>query len=58
MSRCVIIVNSAFLGTEKRRVRISDDVDAENIQAKLEDGILYLKIPQKVKAEPKSIVVK
>ena len=48
----------AFLGTEKRRVRISEDVDAKNIQARLEDGILYLEIPRKLKAEPKPIVIK
>jgi len=48
----------SFLGTEKRRIRISDDIDADNIQARLEDGILYLEIPRKAKAEPKRIVVK
>lgn len=47
----------SFLGKEQRRVRISDDVDSENIQAKLENGILFLKIPRRVKAEPKKIVV-
>lgn len=47
----------SFLGSEERRVKISDDVDAENIQARLENGILYLEIPRRVKAEPKSIVV-
>ncbi|MCP5538124.1 MAG: Hsp20/alpha crystallin family protein [Akkermansiaceae bacterium] len=46
-----------FLGKEQRRVRISDDVDADNIKARLENGILYLEIPHRVKAEPKSIVV-
>ncbi len=48
----------SFLGKEERRVRISDDVDAENISARLENGILFLEIPRRVKAEPKSIVVK
>ena len=47
----------SFLGKVKRRVRISDEVDTEKISARLEDGILYLEIPRKVKAEPKSIVV-
>lgn len=46
-----------FLGKIERRVRISDEVDTDNIDARLEDGILYLKIPRKVKAEPKQIVV-
>lgn len=46
-----------FLGKVERRVRISDEVDTENIDARLEDGLLYLKIPRRVKAEPKRIVV-
>lgn len=48
----------SFLGKEERRVRISDDVDTENISARLENGILFIEIPRRVKAEPKSIVVK
>ena len=47
----------SFLGQVKRRARISDEVDTEQISARLEDGILYLEIPRKVKAEPKTIVV-
>ncbi len=47
----------SFLGKEERRVRISDDVDTDKIKARLENGILYLEIPRKVKAEPKTIVV-
>ncbi|MFK7911508.1 MAG: Hsp20/alpha crystallin family protein [Akkermansiaceae bacterium] len=47
----------SFLGKVKRRVRISEEVDTEKISAKLEDGILYLEIPRKVKAEPKTIVI-
>ncbi|MBT8037525.1 MAG: Hsp20/alpha crystallin family protein [Verrucomicrobiae bacterium] len=46
-----------FLGKKERRVRISDDVDAENIKAQLENGILYLEIPRKVKEAPRSIVI-
>ena len=49
--------NRSFLGQVKRRLRISDEVDTEKISAKLEDGILYLEIPRKVKAAPKTIVV-
>ncbi|MGB0775546.1 MAG: Hsp20 family protein [Akkermansiaceae bacterium] len=41
----------------ERRIRISDEVDAEKISAKLEDGLLYLEIPKKVKAEPLPIVI-
>ena len=49
--------NRAFLGKVERRVRVSEDVDVENIAARLENGILYLEIPQRVKAEPKTITV-
>jgi HSP20 family molecular chaperone IbpA len=48
----------SFLGKEGRRVKISDDVDAENIKARLENGILFLEIPRKVKEAPKPIVIK
>ena len=47
----------SFLGKEQRRVRISDDVDAEKIKARLEHGILFLEIPRKVKDAPKPIVI-
>ena len=47
-----------FLGTQKRRIKVSDEADLENVQAKLEDGILYLEIPVKAKDEPKLIEIK
>ena len=47
----------SFLGKVERRVRITDEVDVENIKARLENGILYLEIPHRVKAEPKTIAV-
>ena len=47
----------AFLGKVERRVRITDEVDTEKIKARLENGILYLEIPHRVKAEPKTIAV-
>jgi len=46
-----------FLATQKRRVKVSDDADFENVKAKLEDGILYLHIPIKEKDEPKLISI-
>ncbi|BDS06147.1 hypothetical protein NT6N_11870 [Oceaniferula spumae] len=46
-----------FLSKVERRVRISDEVDTDKIEARLEDGLLYLEIPRRVKAEPKSIVI-
>ncbi len=47
-----------FLQKVERRVKLSDEVDAENIEARLEDGLLYLEIPRRAKAEPKRILVK
>ena len=46
-----------FLNKVERRVRISDEVDVEKIEARLEDGLLYLEIPKRAKAEPKTITV-
>ena len=47
----------SFLGKVERRVRVSEDVDAESVSARLEDGILYLEVPHRVKPEPKEIKV-
>ena len=49
--------NRDFLQKVERRVRLSDEVDAENIEARLEDGLLYLEIPRRAKAEPRTISV-
>ena len=46
-----------FLTTQKRRIKVTDEADFENIEAKLEDGILYLTIPIKEKDEPKLIAI-
>ena len=45
----------SFLSKQERRLKISDEADTENIKAKLENGILYLEIPHRAKAEPKTI---
>ena len=47
----------SFLSKQERRLKISDEADTENIKAKLENGILYLEIPHRAKAEPKTISV-
>ena len=47
----------SFLSEEHRRIKVSKDVDVDNIIARLEDGILYLEIPRRVKPEPKVITV-
>lgn len=48
----------SFLKKQERRVRISDEVDATGIKAKLENGILFLEIPRRVKDNPVDIVIK
>ncbi len=45
----------SFLSKRERRLKISDEMDVENIRAKLENGILYLEIPHREKAKPKTI---
>lgn len=47
----------SFLTKQERRVRISDEVDTAGVQARLEDGILFLEIPRKVKEKPVDIVI-
>ena len=47
----------SFLGKLERRLKVSDEMDVENISAKLENGILYLQMPHRAKAEPKTIKV-
>ena len=41
----------------KRALRIPDGVDAANISANLEDGILTLTLPKGEEAKPREIVV-
>ncbi|NWK56438.1 Hsp20/alpha crystallin family protein [Verrucomicrobiaceae bacterium N1E253] len=47
----------SFLTTQERRIRISEEVNTSGIQAKLEDGILFLEIPRRVKEKPVDIVI-
>lgn len=47
----------SFLSKLERRLKVSDEMDVENISARLENGILYLHIPHREKAEPKTIAV-
>lgn len=44
-------------GNFSRRFTLPDTVDADNISAKTEHGVLTLRIPKKKKALPKKIVV-
>lgn len=47
----------SFLDKQERQIRISDEVDTSGISAKLEDGILFLEIPRRVKEKPVDIVI-
>lgn len=47
----------SFLTSQERRFKVTEEVDVENIKAKLENGILYLEIPHRAKTEPKRITV-
>ncbi|MGJ8677708.1 MAG: Hsp20/alpha crystallin family protein [Akkermansiaceae bacterium] len=46
-----------FLGKDERRIKVSEDVDSDQISARLENGILYLEIARRSKPEPKIISV-
>lgn len=47
-----------FLKPVTRRIRLSDEADASSTVARLENGILFLEIPRRLKEAPLSIVVK
>ena len=47
----------SFLNKQERRLKIAEEMDVENIRAKLENGILYLEIPEREKVAPKTIKV-
>ena len=46
-----------FLNAVERRVRISEEVDSDNIDARLEDGLLYLHLPRRARLEPRKVTV-
>lgn len=49
----------SFFGKFERRFTLPSDVDAQNIEAKTEDGILHIKIPKlKEKENSKKIEIK
>jgi HSP20 family protein len=47
---------SAF-GSFTRRVRLSDNLDAEAIEASHHDGVLEIRIPVREEAKPRKITV-
>ena len=48
----------SFFGRFERSFRLPPDADAENIEAKYENGVLKLFIPRKTKPEGKKIEIK
>jgi HSP20 family protein len=52
-----IVVNERPQGTFSRQLFLSDALDAENIQASYEQGVLTLEIPVAEQAKPKRIQV-
>lgn len=52
-------VHRAERGTDtfSRRFTLPDDVDANKVEAKLKDGILYLTLPKSEKAKPGQIEI-
>jgi HSP20 family protein len=47
-----------FVGTMERRLRLGEDINAEDIDAELENGILTLRLTKAEEAKPKLIEVK
>lgn len=47
-----------YVGTIERRLRLGKDVDAENIEAELEHGVLTLTLSKVEEAKPKLVEVK
>ena len=53
-----VLLNEMQIRDFSRSIRINVEVDANNIVAELEDGILSVTLPKKEEAKPKQIEVK
>jgi HSP20 family protein len=51
------LVRERYVGSATRRVRLSDNLDAEAIEASHADGVLELRIPVREAAKPRKIEV-
>ena len=51
------IVRERYFGSFTRRVRLSDNLDSEQIEASHKDGVLELRIPVREEAKPRKITV-
>ena len=51
------VVRERLFGSFTRRVRLSDSLDADKIEASHSDGVLELRIPVRAEAQPRKITV-
>jgi len=51
------LASERFAGTYKRQLSISDDIDAEQIEASYDNGVLTVTLPIAAKAKPRRIEV-
>ncbi|HEX6453443.1 MAG TPA: Hsp20/alpha crystallin family protein [Trebonia sp.] len=51
------VVRERYHGNVTRRVRLSDNLDAENIEAANSNGVLEIRIPVREEAKPRKIAV-
>jgi HSP20 family protein len=51
------VARERLFGSFTRRVRLSDNLDADNIEASNHDGVLEVRIPVREEAEPRKIEV-
>lgn len=52
------VLNEIEEGNYYRRFKISDNIDEQKIDAKLENGVLLVKLPKHERVKPKSIEIK
>jgi HSP20 family protein len=51
-------IRQRAMGSFSHRVRLSDSVDAEHIEASYEGGVLKVRVPLQEKAQPRKVEVK
>ena len=53
-----LFIRQRAMGSFTHRVRLSDSVDAEKIEADYEGGVLKVRVPLQEKAQPRKVEVK
>jgi HSP20 family protein len=51
------VVRERYYGSVTRRVRLSDNLDAEQIEASNDNGVLEIRIPVREEAQPRKITI-